>query len=740
MLKSKEIILGIDFGTTNSVISYFDKGPQVLKDGVNSLIPSKVYLGEKKYFGNHIPNLNYFNDTPIFENFKSKIYDTGVDSKINNIILLYFKYLFSLVKDFFNEDSNVSFDTVLTVPSNFNDNQRNVVLENAKKSGFNVIRLINEPTAAAFAYGLDSKDLIDENILVFDIGGGTFDVSLLEVEKDESGSYFEVVDSFGINDLGGNNFTDCLYKYLDSSKMNQNNNIRKTEFWKKCNNAKEKLYFLKKVSINLNCESDFQSICCSATSTNFNGEEICSNGNSEFTLDYNNFKDICRDLLERIKNDKRIVDIKDKISNEEINLTKILFVGGSSKLILIQELINEIFNIKPMIHNQLQHVVSLGACYYGALIKNKLDNFNDIILIDTLPLSLGVETADGNFSVIIPKNTPLPATRSRKYTTDTPGDEEVKIIVYQGEKNVAKNNTRIGEIIFDKVSLTTNPIINISFKVDLNGLISVCIEDTKTNESKNALIKCEIEIDEELDNTDSFELEKLDEKEAQILNLCYKIKNKIENLLKSEYFTSDQIDEDKAKYFESLYESIVDEVEIPSIPELIKIDKDLDENYFLLINNSNNVMKKVNELDNDINNDSYLDIDKIILDEKIETLNTKIEFYLSKAEDSNDDFKKECLLEIIERIKNVDLIDQKFIDEKLQYIYELFSENSKDELINLCNFLKSGIDNDEIPRNEELCSIIEKSLSDINLFSSNSSYLEQINKINSICEKISKNF
>ena len=310
-----------------------------------------------------------------------------------------------------------------------------------------------------------------------------------------------------------------------------------------------------------------------------------------------------------------------------------------------------------MIHNQLQHVVSLGACYYGALIKNKLDNFNDIILIDTLPLSLGVETADGNFSVIIPKNTPLPATRSRKYTTDTPGDEEVKIIVYQGEKNVAKNNIKIGEIIFDKVSLTTNPVINISFKVDLNGLISVCVEDIKTNENKNVLIKCEIEIDEDLDNTDLFELEKLDEKEALILNLCYKIKNKIENLLKSEYFTSDQIDEDKAKYFESLYE-----------------------------------------------------------------------------------FKKECLLEIHERINKVDSIDQKFIDEKLKYIYELFSEDSKDELINLCNFLKSGIENNEIPKNDELCSIIDDSIRDINLFVNNSSYLEQINKINSICEKISKNF
>ena len=314
------------------------------------------------------------------------------------------------------------------------------------------------------------------------------------------------------------------------------------------------------------------------------------------------------------------------------------------------------------------------------------------------------------------------------------------ITSFVSKKNVAKNNIKIGEIIFDKVSLTTNPVINISFKVDLNGLISVCVEDIKTNENKNVLIKCEIEIDEDLDNTDLFELEKLDEKEALILNLCYKIKNKIENLLKSEYFTSDQIDEDKAKYFESLYESIVDENDIPSIPELIKIDKDLDENYFLLINNSNNLIKKVNELDNDINNDSYLDIDKIILDEKIENLNTKIDFYLSKAEDLNDEFKKECLLEIHERINKVDSIDQKFIDEKLKYIYELFSEDSKDELINLCNFLKSGIENNEIPKNDELCSIIDDSIRDINLFVNNSSYLEQINKINSICEKISKNF
>jgi molecular chaperone DnaK len=737
MFESKEIILGIDFGTTNSVISYFDKGPQVLKDGINSLIPSKVYLGEKKYFGNNIPNINLFakqnENIPLFENFKSKIDDTGCTSEINNIILLYFKYLFSLVKEFFNKYNDPKFESVLTVPSNFNDIQRNIVLENAKKAGFNIIRLINEPTAAAFAYGLDSKDYIEENILVFDIGGGTFDVSLLEVEKGESGSYFEVVESFGMNDLGGNNFTDCLYEYITrlSKNLSKNHNfdyklIRKTELWKRCNKAKEKFCFLKKVILSKSLEKKDM---IPVISDHHESNDI-------FTFDINNTKDICRDLLNRIKNDDRILDIKNNIENGDIKLSKILLVGGSSKLIIIQDLIYELFNIKPFVHNQLQHVVSLGACYYGALIKNKLDNFNDIILIDTLPLSLGVETADGNFSVIIPKNTPLPATRSRKYTTDTPGDHEVKIVVYQGEKNVAKNNITIGEINFDKVSQTTNPVINISFKVDLNGIISVCVEDTKTNENKNILIKCKIEVDEEFEEYESFESEKLDEEEAKILNLCYKIKNKVENLLNSDHFSSDKSAAFETNYYESLYESIVDGNDIPSVPELVKIDKELDEKYFLLINNnSTNEITNIHQGENEDDN-SYLDIDKIIIDEKLETLNSKIDFYLGKADDLNDEFKKECLLEILENLDNKKLITQKFIDEKLQYIYELFSEDSKDELINLCNFLRTGINNKEIPNNEELKNIIDKSLSNIDLFSGNSSYLEQINKINKICEKM----
>ena len=426
-------------------------------------------------------------------------------------------------------------------------------------------------------------------------------------------------------------------------------------------------------------------------------------------------------------------------------------VGGSSKLIIIQDLIKEIFKIQPNIHNQIQHVVSLGACYYGALIKNKLENFNDIILIDTLPLSLGVETADGNFSVIIPKNTPLPATRSKKYTTDTPGDEEVKIIVYQGEKSVAKKNTIIGEIDFDKVSLSTNPVINISFKVDISGLISISVEDLKTNDSKNVLIKCNVEIDDYID--DNFEAEKLDEEEAQLLSLCYNIKNKIENLLSSDNCKK-QLDEKEYNHFSNLL-NILDEYEfestkliLPSIPELIKINKNLDEKYFLLINNSNLVSKNSIEesIDSPCESKYYFDIDDIILQEKLELLNSKLEYYLSKAEENGDEFKKECIKSVYDEVDNCKRPNQKFIDDKLEYLIELFSENSKNELYNLCLFLKNGIDNNEIPYNDELVSTINEEINKIDKInlvdskeSSSSYFICKVKLINSICEKIFKN-
>lgn len=730
MLKNKSIILGIDFGTTNSVVSYYDKGPVVLKDGINSLIPSKVYMGEKKYFGNHIPSKLSINRSLLIENFKSKIHDSGASIETCEIIKLYFRYLFTIVKEKFNDVTD--FQAVLTVPSNFNDIQRNIILNNAKSSGFDVIRLINEPTAAAFSYGLDRiewnqcDESSDNNILVFDIGGGTFDVSLMEVSLEEDNCFFEVVDSFGFNNLGGNNFTDEIYKYINKNESDQSNSLnRESKLWQECNKVKEKLSYLKRVEYN------------------------------NFIFDSNNFKDICRNLLDSIKNEIWIKNMVNNVKEDKIKITKILMVGGSSKLEMIQDLIHELFNLKPMVHNQLQHVVSLGACYYGALIKNKLDNFGDIILIDTLPLSLGVETADGNLSVIIPKNTPLPASRSEKYTTDILGEENIIVKIYQGEKNVAKKNNFVGEINFDKLSLSTNPVINISFRVDVNGLISVCIEDTKTKESKNVLIKSDIDSLDSLKmselNNEDFEDIKLDEKESKILELSYKIRTKIENLLNNHSSNSNSslLDEESLDYFSNLLDIVYDTDNLEekiTIPQLIKINTNLDDKYFLMINNSENTTK-LNDSETDGQselNKSYFDVDNIILEEKLNTLSSKIDHYLTKLDPDKDNFKIDCLNDIIKKIENKNkklLLNQEFVDEQLKFIIELFSDNYRDELENLCTFLNTGIENNEIPSNIELIEVINKNLNNLKSESceDNYYYLNQINIINKICEELQKN-
>jgi molecular chaperone DnaK len=466
----KDITIGIDFGTTNTVISYYKKNPTVLKDSIKDYIPTKIYFGENIYCGNNIPiNVDEKNKN-LLSNFKIKVgsnFEFNYNNKIikeKEVLVLFFNHLKKiLVKSF--PDTN--FNVVLTVPSNFNDNQRSILINVAKFVGFNILRIINEPTAAAFAYGLN-KEIEEEKIMVFDIGGGTMDISILEIDD----NFFETIDSVGVNDLGGNNFTDAIYndclKQFKSERNNEDLLISQNklvQLWYNCNRAKEKLSWVDSCQIKIN---DFCKL-------NKKSESLIYN------LDKAKFKNISKDILDRIR--RKLSTLK-----ELYKINKLILVGGSSKLDIINELLFEEFKIKPLVHSQLQHVVSLGACYYAALIQKELKN-DDIILVDNLPLSLGIETAEGSFSVIIPKNTPLPATRSQKYTIDTPGEEEVVVKVYQGERSIAKKNYLIGQFLFNKISKIGNPVINITFKVDINGLINVTIEDKHSGSNKDILIK-----------------------------------------------------------------------------------------------------------------------------------------------------------------------------------------------------------------------------------------------------------
>ena len=393
---------------------------------------------------------------------------------------------------------------------------------------------------------------------------------------------------------------------------------------------------------------------------------------------------------------------------------------------IIQDLLENVLKIKPLVHNQLQHVVSLGATYYGALIQNELTN-NDIILVDNLPLSLGIETAEGSFSPIILKNTPLPATRSKKYTIDTPGEEEVLVKVYQGERSIAKKNFFIGEFTFNKISKINQPIINISFKVDINGIINVSIEDKHSGSNKDILIRNNVEKKENLDNILKIasQNEEMDSKEQIKNQLFYKLEIRLEHIL-SNLKTNNLIKEDLKKETSEELLQEMDNLSSKTIQELIKLDKRLDEDFFVLSQSNFENVETSNNL---------MNIEDTIKKEKLEFLKSKIDFYFTKTD---NEFQLDCLKKLNNSLNEKDMnnID---LDDKINYLRELFKENDRDELLQLCLFLKEEIQNFNLNLNEKengvLSLIVEKYLKMLDE-NNNFDYKAEINNLNEVCKKL----
>ena len=398
---NENIILGIDFGSTNTVITYFaNNKPNILIDGVFKSIKSKIGIKDGIYScGNYLS----LNNDKIIHSFKTKIGSENLDE----ILLIFFNHLKKLV---LNKFPNYNLKSVITVPSNFNDIQREIIKKNFISIGFNVIRIINEPSAAALSYGLTSTCQDEEKILVVDLGGGTLDITLLLKEN----GFFEILHSIGLNDLGGNDFTKVIYEFIlkqypdfDNNKLNQ--------LWYTCQNAKEKLSWVDNFEIKI---------------PNYNNKNDLL-----FNLNIKKFYNLCNNLIDKFEN------ILNDINNNFNDIKYIIMVGNSSKMPIIKSTIEKIFNKQPWLHPNMESVVSEGACLYGAILENIYKSDNNVLLVDILPLSLGVETVDGNFSVVIPKDTPLPIKRTQKYTTDTPGDNNVKIKVYQGERKIANKKS-----------------------------------------------------------------------------------------------------------------------------------------------------------------------------------------------------------------------------------------------------------------------------------------------------------
>lgn len=694
-----DLIIGIDFGTTNTVVSFYNKEAKIFSDGIFDKIPTQIYFGESISCGNYIPVNVQEKDRKILTNFKNKIGKMesfeGYDE--NKILIFFFNHLYKILNKKFN---NYNFKTVLTVPSNFNDNQRKILMNTASSVGFEIIRIINEPTAAAFAYGIDTNRE-EEKILVFDLGGGTLDITVLEIDD----NFFETIDSVGLNNLGGNDFTKYIYQnaidefknkyyYEDLITVEKD---KLTILWNKANIAKEKLIWKDNVSFEI--------------------KNFYKNYTLNYNLDKNKVMNLSIDLIKKIEK---------LLSNFEDNFSEIIMVGGASKLFLIQDIIEQKFKKKPMIHQNLQQVVALGACQYGAYLEDKLKVDSDIILVDNLPLSLGIETADGSFSIVIPKNTPLPAYRTQKYTTDTPGDNDVVVKVYQGERTIANKNYLIGEFNFDKVSKISNPIINISFKVDINGIISIYIQDKYSGRSQNILIrniKKDIDVDKIIQDAKINNEE--DEYNITLAQLIYKLQIKIENILsnlKVNNLIEEQEKIEKTNYLLSEYDIIKEK----DVAELLLLDQKLDNNYLMCQQN-------VEDFENENNN---LDVEKEIVKEKKEYLKEKVEFYLSK---NLSNFERENLNNIKEDIETNILFTEEDLDEKLLFINKLFVNSPKEELFNLCMFLKEELEQKNLGLNKRQNIILQVIVNKyLNIIENNYDldYKIEINKLNDLCNKM----
>lgn len=696
-MSENSIIFGIDLGTSNTVVSYFQNNKaNVLQDGAFKLIPSKIYISpdNKIFCGNYIP----IGVSDIINSFKIeigreyKIIRNDKQYNIKDILNIFINHIKTLILKKFSNLTEI--ETVITVPSNFSDNQREIIRDSFISNNFSVIRIINEPSAAALSYGLNQTG--EKKIMVIDTGGGTMDITVLQ--KDDN--FFEVIHSIGLNDLGGNNFTNIIVEdIVKKTGLKEESSLFYT-----AQRIKEKLSYVESYSVNL------------------------KNIDFNYDLSQKVFSKLCTKLLNRV--DELITNILETYTDIEY----FVLVGGSSKMKILQEKIYDITQKKPWIHPNLDSVVSEGASLYAGIIKGYFKSDDDVLLVDILPLSLGVETIDGNFSIIIPKNTPLPTKRSQKYTTDTPGDSKVKIKIYQGERKIANKNTLIGEFEFDKVSLSGMPIIDITFKVDLNGIINVVITDKKSLKETSILLKdipqydpsilASILKDAEINNDADNEL-------VTKLQRIYIIQTKIENALIN-LSINELLSEETKKNIQTELNNLEEDINNKSNVELLDIIQIIDDKYAGLTT-CNNIS------DNEDGQDKKMDdLEKVFINEVKVDIIRRGNLLLAQNPEWTEFIKP--LLEELE-ITNLSM---EYLQDKLSILKELQEEdtqeerNYKEELKNMCIYLKNEIDEGQIELSEDkknsLIDIITETLEKID--NDNINWEDKLKEFNEDCEKL----